>query len=31
MNELESNQYKLSEAQQITYNSVIKDNGDLST
>jgi meckelin len=31
MNELESNQYKLSEAQQITYNSVIKDNGDLSS
>lgn len=31
MNELESNQYRLSEAQQITYQSIIKDNGDLTS
>jgi hypothetical protein len=31
INDLEVNQYKLSEAQQITYNSVIKENGDLTS
>jgi len=31
MNAMESAGYKMSEAQQITYQSVIKDNGDLST